>query len=96
MTNTLFPDTGESDSVHVDLLGFYDDFVEFQSQCAFFCDAVTTLMTQHQELDKATLEGICGYSTSIKSRMLTLKQQLKTIHAKSSPTTPANLHQPED
>ena len=85
MTNTLFPDTGESDSVHVDLLGFYDDFVEFQSQCAFFCDAVTTLKTQHQELDKATLEGICGYSTSIKS-----------IHAKSSPTTPASLHQPED
>jgi len=69
--------------VSVDLLCFYDEFVDFQSQCAFFCDAVTTMLTAQTEFDRATLEGICSFSGNLKGQIATLKEQLKQIQEKA-------------
>lgn len=65
--------------VSEELLYFYDEFVNFQSRCAFFCDATTALMKTDQPLDKATLEGMQQHAGQIKSGLNTLKQQLQQI-----------------
>lgn len=69
--------------VSVDLLYFYDDFVDFQSRCAFFCDATTALMKSDQPLDKATLEGMHQHAGQIKAGLNTLKQQLQQLRQKA-------------
>lgn len=67
----------------VDLLYFYDDFVSFQSRCAFFCDATTALMRSNQPLDKATLEGMQHNAEQVKAGLQELKQQLQQLREKA-------------
>ena len=70
-------------TVSVDLLYFYDDFVSFQSRCAFFCDATTALMRTNPALDKATLEGMQHHAEQVKSCLNVLKQQLQQLRQKA-------------
>lgn len=61
------------------LLSFYDDFAEFQSSCAFFCDAVIGILHTDTEIDRDTLEGIRAYSDQVKDAASELKEKLKLI-----------------
>lgn len=61
------------------LLSFYDDYAEFQSRCAFFCDAVIGILHADTEVDRDTLEGIRAYSDQVKGAASELKEKLKLI-----------------
>lgn len=67
----------------LDLLRFYDDFAEFHHYCAFLCDAVSSIATDQEVLDAATIQGLSRYSGWIKRRIKTLKSELSVIHKKS-------------
>lgn len=62
------------------LLSLYDDFADFQSSCAFFCDAVIGILSTDTEIDRDTLEGIRSYSDEVKGAASELKGKLKLIH----------------
>lgn len=62
-----------------ELLMFYDEFAEFQSSCAFFCDAVTGILQAEAEVELNTLEGIRAYSEQIKHTASGLKERLNLI-----------------
>lgn len=62
-----------------ELLMFYDDFVDLQDNCAFFCDAVTCLLNAETGLDASTMEGLRSYSDRIKRLGGELKGRLEVI-----------------
>lgn len=62
-----------------DLLALYDDFVEFQGSCAFFCDAVTGILDTNVDLDGDTMEGMRSYAANVKQSANELKKRLRII-----------------
>lgn len=70
-------------SVQMDLLNFYDQFTEFQGNCAFMCDALVSLIEEEHCLEKNTAGGVSSYSQWIKARAQALKIDLKRIHKKT-------------
>lgn len=63
----------------LDLLIFFDEFVEFQGACAFFCDAVTGMLETNMEFDGSTLDGMRAYSDHVKQTAHELKGKLNVI-----------------
>ena len=70
-------------SVQMDLLNFYDQFTEFQGNCAFMCDALVSLIEEENCLAESTAGGVSSYSQWIKRRAQALKGELKIIHDKA-------------
>lgn len=69
-----------------ELLAFYDDFVEFQSSCAFMCDAVTAMATTGMELDEASREGVHIFASQVKHHAQVLKDRLQVLQEVSIPS----------
>ncbi len=70
-------------SLEIDLLHFYDDYIEFHDHCSFLCDAFVGLTIEDDCLDSSTAMGVSRYSHWVKRRALELKQDLKKIHEKA-------------
>lgn len=73
-------------SVAIDLLDLYDEFAEFESYCAFFCDALACLGSNKDNwLDSTSAEGLDLFSHWLKHRAKVLKVKLDHVrqHAKS-------------
>lgn len=62
-----------------ELLMFYDDFLDLQDSCSFFCDAVMCLLEVEAALDPSTMEGVRSYSDRIKRLGGELKGRLELI-----------------
>lgn len=70
----------------LELLDFYDDFVEFQSLCMFLCDTVVALTIAELVMDKRSMNGLQVCAGQIKERaelleekLLGLRERTKTI-----------------
>lgn len=46
----------------------YDDYVEFQANCAFLCDAIASLASQEEQFDMGTVLGIKQFCQFVKER----------------------------
>ena len=66
-------------ALSADLLHLYEEFVEFQDSCAFFCDAMTAMLKSQSELGPSTLEGVADFSQHIKTNGGVLKAKLRGI-----------------
>lgn len=66
-----------------ELLTLYDDFLEFQGYCAFWCDAMSAITTLGVELDDASREGAHAFSEQVKQNAQALKNRLKELQEKS-------------
>lgn len=73
----------EENILALDLLHFYDEFVEFHDYCAFLCDAFSCLATEEDGLDDSTAMGLIRFSGWMKHRVENLKQELKQIQERS-------------
>lgn len=62
-----------------ELIIFYDDFVEFQENCAFLCDAIASMSTGEDRFDACTAAGINEFCHSVKDRSEQLRRELKKI-----------------
>ena len=67
----------------IDLLNFYDEFVEIHDYCFFLCEAFTSLVAEDNCLDIDTAMGASRFCNLIKQRMQELKGDLKQIHKKA-------------
>jgi len=65
-----------------ELLALYDDFLEFQGYCAFFCDAITAITSVGMELNDDSREGIHAFSDQVKQSAQVLKSRLKDLQEK--------------
>lgn len=63
----------------MDLLTIYDEFVEMQDTYAFLCDAITSLLQTHSELDHTTLEGMRGFANEAKHSASELRERFKNV-----------------
>ena len=76
-------ESSESTTLKLDLLRFYDSFVEFNDDCAFMCDALVALAANEEYLDPNTAIGASRYCEWVKSRIKGLEKELKGIHEKA-------------
>lgn len=70
----------------MDILHFYDEFVEFNDYCAFLCDAFASVVSndEYEEfMGQASIQGFGRCSHWMKFRMQELKGKLKLIQEKS-------------
>ncbi|WP_341936851.1 hypothetical protein [Marinimicrobium sp. C2-29] len=66
------------------LMGLYEEFVDFDAYCAFFCDATAALcVNREQWLDDISAEGLSLFSQWLKERSNSLKRELEA-HWKSA------------
>jgi hypothetical protein len=63
----------------VDLLIFYDDFLEFQGCCTFLCDTFMSLSETDMNLDEACIRGVHIFSGQVKRTAEILKDRLKVL-----------------
>lgn len=71
-------------SLASDLLHLYDEFTEFNDQCAFLCEAYSAIVIQEEGIHRTTAIGF-QYSTDwLRDRMEELKAKLKRIQKKST------------
>jgi len=70
-------------TLKLDLLRFYDRFVEFNDDCSFMCDALVALAANEEYLDQNTAIGAGRYCDRVKSRIKVLEKELKGIHEKA-------------
>jgi len=70
--------------LQVDLLRFYDEFVELHDDCSFMCEAFASLAAEEGHLDANTAMGASHFCYGIKRRMQVLKKDLKQIHKKAN------------
>jgi hypothetical protein len=75
-------DTDET-SLAVELVNFYDEFVDFHSNCFFLLDAVTSMLLNNKDFDRVTVEGLGSLSWQMKSKANQLKEEFQRIHEKS-------------
>lgn len=66
-----------------DLVMFYDEFVAFQGDCAFLCDALSSMALAQIDLDDASRRGVSAFAGDLKCRVEVLKIELKRIQEKS-------------
>ena len=67
----------------VELLHFYDEFVECHDRCAFLLEAVACLADSGNPLDPNSVEGLGRLSSDMKQKMEQLRRQLQQIHEQS-------------
>ncbi|MCG8434463.1 MAG: hypothetical protein MJA83_10565 [Gammaproteobacteria bacterium] len=73
----------EKTRLAVDLTRLYDEFQEFNADCAFFCDAAASLAAEENGLDESTVEGLRRQSYWMKQKMDAFELKLKRIQKKS-------------
>ncbi|VAW66552.1 hypothetical protein MNBD_GAMMA10-3052 [hydrothermal vent metagenome] len=66
------------------LLDYYDEFADFNENCAFLCDAFSSLVDNHELLDQTSIHGFARNADWIKKRTGELKEKLKQIRALDS------------
>lgn len=70
----------KSSSLAIDLLDLYDEFAEFESYCAFFCDAVACLGANKEDwLDSTSAQGLDLFSHWLKLKAKVLKERLDVV-----------------
>lgn len=62
-----------------ELLMFYDDFMDLQDSCAFFCDAVICLLDAESGVDPSTMDGLRSYADRMKRLGGELKGRLEAM-----------------
>ena len=69
----------------INLLTFYDDFIEFNDYCAFLCDSLSALFSEYteSETDNHTLQGIKRHCNDLKDRSEKLENILDTLYQQS-------------
>ena len=61
------------------LLDYYDEFADFNENCAFLCDAFSCLVDNYELLDQTSIHGFARNAGWIKQRTGELKEKLKQI-----------------
>ncbi len=69
--------------IKIDLLHFYDEFVELHDCYSFMCEAFAGLITEGNSIDEEAAMGANQFCLWIKQRMQKLKENLKQIHKKA-------------
>jgi len=62
------------------LLEFYEEFLNFQADCSFLCEAITSMATEEEFLGSETALGITRFSHSVKGRTKELRQTLHKLY----------------
>jgi hypothetical protein len=63
-----------------ELLRFYDDFTDFNDDCAFLCDAFASLIAHSEEyLDERSIQGLERHAYWLKQRVSEFKERLRQI-----------------
>lgn len=64
-----------------ELIGLYDELVEFNDYCAFLCDAFSSLFSSSHELDAEarTVMGLKRYCEDLKDRSKKLEVQFDEV-----------------
>ncbi len=60
------------------LVEFYDDFMDFQARCAFYCDACNALAAQ-QAWELPSQHGLSLHSAQLKAELEQLRQELRQL-----------------
>lgn len=61
------------------LITFYDDFTDFNDDCAFLCDAFSCLVNNHECLDDCSIRGLERNAAKLKKRVGEFKNRLRKI-----------------
>ncbi len=69
--------------IKIDLIHFYDEFVELQDCYSFMCEAFSGLIAEGNLVDEETAMGANQFCLWIKHRMQKLKDNLNQIHKKA-------------
>lgn len=69
----------KGNSLSAELLSFYDDFSEFNEDCAFLCDAFSSLMEKSEGNSQASVSGFVNHADRVKSRVEGFKERLGLI-----------------
>ena len=69
----------QSSMLSLALLNYYDEFAEFNEDCAFLCDAFACLVDNQEILDQYTIRGFENNAHWLKQRTKELKEKLKQI-----------------
>lgn len=67
----------------VDLVNFYDEFLDFHSNCFFLLEAVTTMLLNNKDFDRTAAEGLSSLSSQMKTKAIQLKEEFQRINEKS-------------
>lgn len=62
------------------LLEFYEEFLNFQADCSFLCEAITSIANEEELLGLETALGITRFSHTVKNRTQELKQTLHKLY----------------
>jgi len=63
------------------LLNFYDEFADFNEDCAFLCDAFACMVENHEYLDQDSTRGLSRNAYWLKRRTTKLKEVIKHIRS---------------
>lgn len=63
-----------------ELLEFYEEFLNFQADCSFLCEAIISMANEEELLGLETTLGITRFSHTIKDRTQELKQTLHKLY----------------
>jgi len=66
------------------LLNYYDEFANFNEDCAFLCDAFACLADNYEVLDEYSIHGLARNAHWLKQRTKELKERLKQIRTLDS------------
>lgn len=66
-------------SFAMELLNYYDEFTEFNEDCAFLCDAFAAIAASSENLDRYSINGFERNAFRLKRRAVELKEKLKAI-----------------
>lgn len=73
----------DGDSLVTDMVNFYDEFMDFNSHCAFILDATALFLRSDSDLDRVSVEGFSSLAWQLKRRANELKEEFQRIHEKS-------------
>jgi hypothetical protein len=65
--------------ISLDLLKLYDDFADFNDDCAFLCDAFASLAANHECLDQDNINGLERHAYWLKQRVGEFKERIRQI-----------------
>ena len=57
-------------------ISFYDDFTDFNNECAFLCDAFSSLVNRHEFLNEQSIQGLERHADFLKNKMNVFKKRL--------------------
>ncbi|MEE8056283.1 MAG: hypothetical protein V3T17_00385 [Pseudomonadales bacterium] len=77
----------QASSLSSALTSYYDEFADFNEDCAFLCDAFVCLTANHENLDQYSIQGFERNALWLKRRVNELKESLKKIRELASANT---------